>query len=155
MARHVRVMSDYMDQALSEAKTAAERGEVPVGAVLVDGATGIIIARAGNRTEEDTDPTAHAEMLVIRDAAAQRGQPRLEGCDLYVTLEPCPMCAAAISFARIRRLYFGAYDPKGGGVDHGPRVFEQTTCHHRPEVIGGMEEREASALLKQFFKDLR
>ena len=155
MARHVRVMSDYMDQALSEAKTAAERGEVPVGAVLVDGATGIIIARAGNRTEEDTDPTAHAEMLVIRDAAAQRGQPRLEGCDLYVTLEPCPMCAAAISFARIRRLYFGAYDPKSGGIEHGPKVFDHATCHHLPEVIGGVGDREAGDLLKKFFSERR
>ncbi len=148
-------MSDYMDQALSEAKVAAERGEVPVGAVLVEDATGIILARAGNRTEEDTDPTAHAEMLVIRDAATKMGQPRLEGCDLYVSLEPCAMCAAAISFARIRRLYFGAYDPKSGGVEHGPKVFDHATCHHRPEVIGGVGEREASDLLKKFFSERR
>jgi tRNA(adenine34) deaminase len=148
-------MNDYMDQALIEANSAAERGEVPVGAVLVDGATGKILARAGNRTEEDTDPTAHAEMLVIREAAAKKGQPRLEGCDLYVTLEPCPMCAAAISFARIRRLYFGAYDPKSGGVEHGPKVFDHATCHHRPEVIGGVGEREAGDLLKKFFSERR
>jgi tRNA(adenine34) deaminase len=148
-------MNDYMDQALIEANSAAERGEVPVGAILVDGATGIILARAGNRTEEDTDPTAHAEMLVIREAAAKKGQPRLEGCDLYVTLEPCPMCAAAISFARIRRLYFGAYDPKSGGVEHGPKVFDHATCHHRPEVIGGVGEREAGDLLKKFFSERR
>ena len=148
-------MNDYMDQALIEANSAAERGEVPVGAILVDGATGIILARAGNRTEEDTDPTAHAEMLVIREAAAKKGQPRLEGCDLYVTLEPCPMCAAAITFARIRRLYFGAYDPKSGGVEHGPKVFDHATCHHRPEVIGGVGEREAGDLLKKFFSERR
>ena len=148
-------MNDYMDQALIEANSAAERGEVPVGAILVDGATGIILARAGNRTEEDTDPTAHAVMLVIREAAAKKGQPRLEGCDLYVTLEPCPMCAAAITFARIRRLYFGAYDPKSGGVEHGPKVFDHATCHHRPEVIGGVGEREAGDLLKKFFSERR
>ena len=148
-------MNDYMDQALIEANSAAERGEVPVGAILVDGTTGIILARAGNRTEEDTDPTAHAEMLVIREAAAKKGQPRLEGCDLYVTLEPCPMCAAAISFARIRRLYFGAYDPKSGGVEHGPKGFDHATCHHRPEVIGGVGEREAGDLLKKFFSERR
>lgn len=148
-------MNEYMDQALIEAKAVAERGEVPVGAVLVEGATGKILARAGNCTEEDTDPTAHAEMLVIREAAAKKGQPRLEGCDLYVTLEPCPMCAAAISFARIRRLYFGAYDPKSGGVEHGPKVFDHATCHHRPEVIGGVGAREAADLLKKFFSERR
>jgi len=147
--------SPYMEMALKEAKMAAERGEVPVGAVIVDGVTGETLAWAGNCTEQHNDPTAHAEMLVIREAAAKRGSPRLENCDLYVTLEPCPMCATAISFARLRRLYFGAYDAKGGGVDHGPRVFEQATCHHHPEVIGGMEETAASALLKEFFKDLR
>lgn len=144
-----------MEMALKEAKQAADRGEVPVGAVVVDGVTGEVLAWAGNCTEVNNDPTAHAEILAIREAAALRGNPRLENCDLYVTLEPCPMCATAISFARLRRLYFGAYDPKGGGVDHGPRVFEQSTCHHRPEVIGGMDESEASALLKKFFKDLR
>lgn len=130
------------------------REEVPIGAIILDG-SGQIIARAGNRTEELADPTAHAEMEVIRQACAIRGEPRLPDCSLYVTLEPCPMCATAISFARLRRLYFGAYDPKGGGVDHGPRVFEQSTCHHRPEVIGGMEESESSALLQKFFRDLR
>ncbi len=122
-----------------------------MGAVLVDGASGNILARDGNRSEERNDPTAHAEMLVIRQAASARGETRLEECDLYVTLEPCAMCAAAISFARLRRLYFGAYDPKGGGVDHGPRIFEQPTCHHRPEIIGGMGEQDCAELLKEFF----
>ena len=141
--------------ALKEAERAADRGEVPVGAVIVDTVRGEILSWAGNRTEELNDPTAHAEILVIREAAKKMGNPRLENCDLYVTLEPCPMCAAAISFGRIRRLYFGAYDPKGGGVDHGARVFEQSTCHHRPEVVGGMEETSAAALLKKFFAELR
>ncbi len=145
----------FMEMALAEAATAAVRGEVPVGAVVVDGLSGQVVAWAGNCTEQHNDPTAHAEILAIRAAAAKLKNPRLENCDLYVTLEPCPMCAAAISFARIRRLYFGAYDPKGGGVDHGARVFEQPTCHHRPDVIGGMEETAASTLLKDFFKDLR
>jgi len=144
-----------MQKALAEARAAALRGEVPVGAVVVDVETGRILARAGNRTEEMNDPTAHAEMLAIREAASILANPRLDNCDLYVTLEPCPMCAAAISFARLRRLYFGTYDAKGGGVDHGPRVFEQSTCHHRPEVIGGMEETASAMLLKEFFKDLR
>ncbi len=144
-----------MEMALLEAKKAADRGEVPVGAVIVDNISGEVLSWAGNCTEESNDPTAHAEILAIREAAAKLENPRLENCDLYVTLEPCPMCATAISFARLRRLYFGAYDPKGGGVDHGPRVYEQSSCHHRPEVIGGMEEREASELLKQFFRDLR
>jgi len=144
-----------MGIALDEARAASGRGEVPVGAVLVDGATGEILARAGNRTEQAADPTAHAEMLVIREAAAALGAPRLAGCDLYVTLEPCAMCAAAISFARIRRLYFGADDPKGGGVDHGPRFFAQPTCHHRPEVYSGIAEGEASELLKNFFRERR
>ncbi len=147
--------STYMEMALKEASLAADRGEVPVGAVIVDGLGGEVLAWAGNRTEESNDPTAHAEILAIREAASKLGNPRLENCDLYVTLEPCPMCATAISFARLRRLYFGAYDPKGGGVDHGPRVFEQSTCHHRPEVIGGMEESRSAALLKQFFRELR
>jgi tRNA(Arg) A34 adenosine deaminase TadA len=145
----------YMDTALDEARAAAGRGEVPVGAVLVDGATGEILARAGNRTEAAADPTAHAEMLVLRAAAARVGAPRLTGCDLYVTLEPCAMCAAAISFARIRRLYYGAEDPKGGGVDHGPRFFDQPTCHHRPEVYGGIAESEAAEMLRGFFRDRR
>jgi len=144
-----------MDLALEEAAAAAARGEVPVGAVVVDGATGEILARAGNRTEEFADPTAHAETLALRAAAAVRHVPRLPGCDLYVTLEPCPMCAQAISFARIRRLYFGVSDPKGGGVENGARVFEQSSCHHRPEVYGGIDAGRAQALLGQFFQELR
>jgi tRNA(adenine34) deaminase len=143
-----------MAHALDEAVAAAAAGEVPVGAVLVDGA-GTIVAASGNRVERDHDPTAHAEMLVLRGAAARLEAKRLEGCDLYVTLEPCPMCAAAVGLARIRRLYFGAYDPKGGGVEHGPRIFEQPTCHHRPEVYGGIAERAAAALLRAFFKARR
>lgn len=143
--------TDHMQMALIEARAAGERGEVPVGAVLVDGQTGDILAQSGNRTEELSDPTAHAEVLVIREAAKKRNNPRLEGCDLYVTLEPCPLCATAISFARLRRLHFGAYDPKSGGVDHGPRIFDQSTCHHRPDVAGGHREQEAGDLLKQFF----
>jgi tRNA(adenine34) deaminase len=145
----------YMAQALAEAEAAAARGEVPVGAVLVDSATGAVLAKAGNRVEELNDPTAHAELLAIRTAGGQVGAPRLPEADLYVTLEPCAMCAAAISFARIRRLYFGAYDPKGGGVEHGTQFFQQETCHHAPEVIGGLEERRAAALLKAFFASLR
>jgi len=141
----------YMDLALDEARAAAARGEVPVGAVLVDPETGVVVARAGNRVEADHDPTAHAEVLVLRAAAAARGSARLPGLDLYVTLEPCPMCATAISFARLRRVEFGAYDPKGGGIEHGPRIFTQPTCHHAPEVVGGIAEEEASALLKAFF----
>lgn len=143
-------MPDFMSLALEEAQAAAARGEVPVGAVLVD-AGGAILARAGNRTEELCDPTAHAEILAIRAAAAKAGSPRLPECDLYVTLEPCALCAAAISFARLRRVIFGAYDPKGGGVEHGPRFFSQPTCHHAPEVIGGIEETRASEMLKSFF----
>jgi tRNA(Arg) A34 adenosine deaminase TadA len=146
---------DPMALALAEAEAAAARGEVPVGAVLVDGATGAVLARAGNRVEALHDPTAHAEMLAIREAAAQAGAKRLTGADLYVTLEPCPMCAQAIAFARLRRLYFGAYDPKGGGVDHGPRIFDQPSCHHRPEVYGGIGETRAGALLKAFFRARR
>lgn len=142
---------DFMDLALAEAKKAGGAGEVPVGAVLVEGKTGTVIAVAGNRTEADNDPAAHAEILALRAGGKARGAPRLEDCDLYVTLEPCPMCAQAIAFARIRRLYFGAPDPKGGGVDHGPRIFSQPTCHHRPEVYGGLHETRAAALLKSFF----
>lgn len=145
----------FMDMALEEARAEAGRGEVPVGAVLVHGGTGEILARAGNRTEEAADPTAHAEMLAIRAAAAARGEARLPDCDLYVTLEPCAMCAAAISFARIRRLYYGAADPKGGGVAHGPRFFAQPTCHHRPEVYDGIGETEAAELLRGFFRERR
>jgi tRNA(Arg) A34 adenosine deaminase TadA len=140
--------------ALAEAEAAGARGEVPVGAVVV-GANGAPLARAGNRTRELADPTAHAEMLAIREACRVRGSERLEGADLYVTLEPCPMCAAAISFARIRRLYFGAADPKGGGVEHGARIFSQPTCHHAPQVYGGIEEVAAGALLRSFFERRR
>ncbi|WP_231714934.1 nucleoside deaminase [Enhydrobacter aerosaccus] len=143
-----------MERALREARAAAERGEVPIGAVIVDPA-GTVLAAAGNRTEADRDPTAHAEMLAIRAAAAALGAPRLVDCDLYVTLEPCPMCAQAISFARLRRVYFGASDPKGGGIDHGPRIFSQPTCHHRPEIYGGLAEQEAGELLRSFFKARR
>ncbi|MGB0750065.1 MAG: nucleoside deaminase [Magnetospiraceae bacterium] len=145
----------YMDLALDQARQAADRGEVPVGAVVVAAGAGTVLGLAGNRVEELADPTAHAEMLAIRAACAMAGLPRLVGCDLYVTLEPCPMCATAISFARLRRVYFGAYDPKGGGVDHGARVFDQPTCHHRPEVYGGINEFAAAKLLKDFFKDKR
>jgi len=145
----------FMAAALEEADAAGQRGEIPVGAVLVDGGTGAVLARAGNRTEELSDPTAHAELLVIREAASKVGAPRLSGCDLYVSLEPCPMCAAAMSFARIRRLYFGAFDPKGGGVDHGPRIFQQPTCHHRPDVVGGLDEAAGAALLTAFFRSRR
>ena len=142
-----------MDTALSEARKARDAGEVPVGAVIVrDGA---VIAAAHNRTLTDRDPTAHAEILAIRAAARTLGSERLVGCDLYVTLEPCPMCAAAISFARLRRLYFAAYDPKSGGVEQGARIFDQPTCHHRPEVYGGIGEEEASRLLTEFFAERR
>jgi tRNA(Arg) A34 adenosine deaminase TadA len=144
-----------MEAALAEARSGAARGEVPVGAVLVDGTTGEVLARAHNLVEERHDPTAHAEMLVIRDTAARLGAKRLENCDLYVTLEPCPMCASAISFARLRRVYYGAADPKGGGVEHGPRIFSQPTCHHRPEIYGGVDEARAAALLQEFFRTRR
>ncbi len=144
-----------MELALRQAEAAGDRGEVPVGAVIVDGQTGHLLAAAGNRVEERADPTAHAEMLAIREAAQTQGSARLDGLDLYVTLEPCAMCAQAISLARIRRLYFGAYDPKSGGVEHGARVFTHATCHHKPEVVGGIGETEAAALLKDFFKDKR
>ena len=148
-------MSKYMDIALKEAVNASKRGEVPVGAVIVDGVSGEVLSWAGNCTIANNDPTAHAEIIAIRKATSKLQSTRLENCDLYVTLEPCSMCATAISFARIRRLYFGAYDTKGGGVDHGPRVFESTSCHYRPEVIGGIKESKASKLLKSFFGDLR
>ena len=142
-----------MDIALEEARAAAVRGEVPVGCVIV--ADGAIVARAGNRTLADKDPTAHAEMLAIRSAAAKLGSERLTACDLYVTLEPCAMCAAALSFARVRRLYYGAADPKGGAVDNGVRFFASPTCHHRPEIYSGMGDAEAATLLKDFFKARR
>jgi tRNA(adenine34) deaminase len=138
-----------MQQALDEACVAGALGEVPIGAVVIRGDE--ILARAGNRTLADRDPTAHAEMLAIRAAAVKLGSERLTGCDLYVTMEPCAMCAAAMSFARIRRLYFGVADPKGGAVESGGRFFAQPTCHHRPEVYGGIAESESGALLKNFF----
>lgn len=147
-------MPDFMSIAIEEAKQAAAKGEIPVGAVLVTD-TGEILAKSGNLSEALHDPTAHAEINVIRKAAQKRGENRLPDCDLYVTLEPCPMCATAISFARIRRLYYGAFDPKGGGVEHGPRVFDHSTCHHKPEIYGGIEESHCAALLKDFFKDKR
>jgi tRNA(Arg) A34 adenosine deaminase TadA len=140
--------------ALAEARAAAAAGEVPVGAVLL-GPEGRVLAAAHNLVEAQHDPTAHAEILAIRAGAAALGTPRLVDCDLYVTLEPCAMCAQAISLARIRRLYFGAYDPKGGGVEHGARVFSHATCHHAPEVYGGLHEAEAGALLRRFFGERR
>jgi tRNA(adenine34) deaminase len=143
-----------MQLALDEARLAAGRGEVPVGAVIVD-QSGAVIARSGNETRALHDVTAHAEIVAIRRAGQHLKSDRLVGCDLYVTLEPCPMCAAAISFARIRRVYFGAYDPKGGGVEHGARIFNQPTCHHAPEVYGGLSETEAQALLRTFFAGRR
>jgi tRNA(adenine34) deaminase len=146
-------MASFMSIALEEARAAGARGEVPVGCVLVR--KGAVIARAGNRTISDKDPTAHAELLAIRAAAAALGSERLTDCDLYVTLEPCAMCAAAMSFARIRRLYFGAADEKGGAVEHGVRFFASPTCHHRPEVYGGINESECAVLLKDFFQARR
>jgi tRNA(adenine34) deaminase len=142
-----------MQLALEEARAAALRGEVPVGCVIVR--EGQVVSRAGNRSLADKDPTAHAEMLAIRQAAASLVSERLAGCDLYVTLEPCAMCAAAMSFARIRRLYFGAGDPKGGAVENGVRFFASPTCHHRPEVYGGISETECADLLKTFFQARR
>jgi tRNA(adenine34) deaminase len=147
------LMDSYMDLALAEARAAAAAGEVPVGCVVVrDGA---VVARARNRTLADRDPTAHAEMLALRAAAAAIGSERLVDCDVYVTLEPCTMCAGALSFARIRRLYYGAADPKGGAVESGVRFFSAPTCHHRPDVYGGIGEQEAAALLREFFAERR
>jgi tRNA(adenine34) deaminase len=146
-------MTTFMDMALAEARAAGERGEVPIGCVIAQG--GAVIARAGNGTLAEHDPTAHAELVAIRAAAAALGSERLGDCDLYVTLEPCAMCAGAIAFARIRRLYYGAADPKGGAVDNGVKFFGSPSCHHRPEVYGGMAEAEASALLKHFFQARR
>ena len=143
----------FMDIAFAEARAAAAADEVPVGCAIVR--DGEVLARAGNRTLRDRDPTAHAELLAIRAAAAALGSERLTDCDLYVTLEPCAMCAAAISFARIRRLYFGAADPKGGAVEHGVKFFSAATCHHRPEVYGGIGEQEAAGLLRAFFATRR
>jgi tRNA(adenine34) deaminase len=146
-------MASFMDMALEEGRAAGARGEVPVGCVIVrDGA---VVARAGNRTLADGDPTAHAEIIAIRQATASLGSERLDGCDLYVTLEPCAMCAGAVAFARIRRLYYGAADPKGGAVDNGVKFFASPSCHHRPEVYGGLAEAEAGALLKEFFRERR
>jgi tRNA(Arg) A34 adenosine deaminase TadA len=145
--------SDPMSAAFFEAEAAGARGEVPIGAVIAQG--GAIIARAGNRTLETHDPTAHAEILAIREACRALGSQRLADCDLYVTLEPCAMCAAAISFSRVRRLYFAASDPKGGAVEHGPRFFAQPTCHHAPEIYGGLRESEAAGLLGRFFQERR
>ncbi|GLQ05651.1 nucleoside deaminase [Sneathiella chinensis] len=148
-------LTNYMETALHSAESAAKRGEVPVGAVIVDSKTGRIVATTGNQMVGRHDPTAHAEMLAIRAAANMVGSQRLVDCDLYVTLEPCPMCASAISLARIRRLYFGAYDPKSGGVEFGPRIYDHATCHHKPEVYGGIREERAAALLKEFFAERR
>jgi len=145
----------WMDRALALADAAGAAGEVPVGAVIVESGSGEVLAEAANRTERDADPTAHAETIAIRAAARRLGRPRLTGCDLYVTLEPCPMCAQAISFARIRRLYFGAADPKGGGVENGARIFDRPSCHHRPEIYGGIGEVRAAALLRDFFRERR
>ncbi|WP_244463425.1 nucleoside deaminase [Acetobacter orleanensis] len=147
-------MGNGMELALCEAQNAAQRGEVPVGAVLL-GPDGTVLARAGNRVEELHDPSAHAEMLVMREAIAARGGQRLADCTLVVTLEPCPMCAAALAHFRVGRLLFGAYDPKGGGVEHGPRLPFRAEALHRPEIIGGVREREAALLLKTFFQRLR
>lgn len=144
----------YMQMALEEAESAAARGEVPVGAVIVS-ADGAVLARAGNRTRELNDPTAHAEVLAIRTACDELASERLAGADIYVTLEPCALCAAAISLARLRRLYFGAADPKGGAVEHGPRFFTQPTCHHAPDVYGGIDAERAGAVLKEFFAGKR
>lgn len=144
------VFRSHMDKALEEARAAGARGEVPVGAVLV-GVGGRVLAVAGNRTRELNDPTAHAEILAIREACAALGSERLPGCDLYVTLEPCAMCAAAIAAARIARVYYGASDPKSGGVAHGARVFSHPQAHHRPEVYDGISAREAEMLLREFF----
>jgi tRNA(adenine34) deaminase len=149
----------FMDMALAEAEAAALRGEVPVGAVIVDGDAGTVLARAGNRCEEKGDPTAHAELIAIRAALHALGENArgraLSGCDLYVTLEPCPMCAQAVALVHLRRLYYGAPDPKGGGVEAGPRIFDQPTCHHRPEIYPGIGDKRAGALLRAFFRARR
>ena len=146
--------SHMMQEALNHARAAGAQGEIPVGAVIA-GPDGTILARAGNRTEKDCDPSAHAEILVLRAAATLRRSPRLPDCDLFVTLEPCPMCAQAISIARVRRLVFGAYDTRGGGVDHGVRIFDAASCHHRPEIVGGVRESEAATMMRDFFKQKR
>lgn len=145
--------SKWMELALEHAAAAGRQGEVPVGAVLVH--NGQVVATSGNQVEELADPTAHAEMLVIRQGARLANSPRLTGYDIYTTLEPCAMCAAALSFARISRIFFGAFDVKGGGIDHGARIFDQPTCHHRPVVYGGLSEQPCAALLKDFFRERR
>ena len=144
-----------MDMALTEAISAAKAGEVPVGAVIIHGPSGRVLAGAHNRVIRDRDPSAHAELLAIRKACQTLKSERLVDCDLYVTLEPCPMCAQLISFARIRRLYFAASDEKGGGVENGPRIFHANSCHHQPEIYGGIGQSEASQLLKDFFRERR
>ena len=149
----ISAMNSPMELAFAEARAAAGRGEVPVGAVIMRGSE--VLARGSNRIMELKDPTAHAEIIAIRAAAAILGSERLIGCDLYVTLEPCAMCAGALSLARIRRLYFAASDPKGGAVEHGPRFFAQSTCHHAPDVYGGLRESEAAQMLRDFFAEKR
>lgn len=145
------MQESYMQKALKEAKNAAINNEVPVGVVIVNYTTDEIVAISSNKTEENHDPTAHAEINAIRQACSKLGTARLTECDMYVTLEPCPMCAQAISFARIRRLYFGAYDIKGGGTENGARIFDASSCHHRPQIYGGICEKEAATILKEFF----
>ena len=148
-------MDDFMSLALAEANLALKKGEIPVGALIVDPIKKVVLASSGNRVITDSDPTAHAEILVIREAAKIYGSSKLIGLDIYVTLEPCAMCASAISMSRLRKLVFGAYDPKTGAVDHGPKIFSQKTIHHKPEVIGGVREEESSEYLKVFFKLMR
>lgn len=147
--------TDYMALAFAQAELAASRDEVPIGAVLIDSRTGQVLAADHNRVEEWQDPTAHAELLVIRRAALARGEKRLLEADLFVTLEPCPMCATAIAFARLRRVIYAASDPKGGGVEHGPRIFTQPTCHHRPQIFGGMDTDRSAEMLRRFFRAKR
>ncbi len=147
--------SPFMELALNLAQKAAELDEVPVGAVIVEKSSGNILAEAHNLVEKLSDPTAHAEMLAIQEATKKIGTSRLSGCDMYVTLEPCPMCAQAISFARLDSVYYGAYDPKGGGVDHGAHIFNSSSCHHKPEIYGGIYENQCGNLLKEFFAKKR
>jgi tRNA(adenine34) deaminase len=149
------MQESYMRQAIKEAQKSYDSGEVPVGAIIVDATTNKIIAISGNNMEEKHDPTAHAEINAIRKACFELGSYRLNSCDIYVTLEPCPMCAQAISFARIRRLYFGAYDIKGGGVEHGAKIFGAPSCHHKPEIYGGICEKDSASLLQKFFAGKR
>ena len=148
-------MNDFMSLALVQANLALKNGEIPVGAVIVDPIEKVVLASSGNRVISDSDPTAHAEILVIRETAKVLGSYKLEGLDIYVTLEPCAMCASAISISRLRKLVFGAYDPKTGAVDHGPKIFSQKTTHHKPEVIGVVRERESSVYLRDFFRLMR